>query len=646
MLRADRRRKRERLAIESSRIFDPDFYLRRYPDLAASGVDPLEHFLRFGAQEGRLPSPVFDPGWYVETYPDVAANGHNPLAHYILFGAAEGRDPNPMFSTRWYATSNAAARAATTPLDHFIVEGATTLRDPSLGFNMAWYARSNSDCSDEGLEPLSHYLLVGRAQGRSPSPLQSTVLLGEPVEDAWLLTVKAVAVSSDRPVLVFVTHAPASGLKPHVPPYLGACLDAGLQVVLIVATDAPLHLDEGLLGRLSGCVLRENRGYDFAAWAHVLRQNRDLYASPTLMLANDSVAMRSGARVVPDLLAAIAQDDADIIGLTQSEERGWHLQSYFLALKPQALSAFALHNFLAAVRMLDDKDAVIQSHEVTFSSQMQAAGLRCSALYTSQDATNQTLFHWRGLIEAGFPFVKILVLQGEFPAVDITDWESWLSRRGFDVATIQSTIAAKTASPTAPTQTPPLIVKPSAAALGRPKIAFIGPWNYANGLGAAGRGYLSALWRLDLDLNLHPVKLPFHIHERITPAVDVCDFIGPADLVIIHLNPDSWHLMTPEQQAIVTHAKARVGLWVWEMSVLPDAWRANLGRVDAVWTPSHYCAEVFAREMTRPVSVTPHVVTVGDQDAPAEAATLRATLGLAQTDRVILYVFDGASYLV
>lgn len=36
--------------------FDADWYLEQYPDVAASGMDPLEHYLKFGSAEGRLPS--------------------------------------------------------------------------------------------------------------------------------------------------------------------------------------------------------------------------------------------------------------------------------------------------------------------------------------------------------------------------------------------------------------------------------------------------------------------------------------------------------------------------------------------------------------------------------------------------------------
>ena len=76
-------------------MFDPDWYLRTYPDVAAAGIDPLQHYVKFGAAEGRDPSPLFRTRWYLETYPDVAHAGLNPLQHYLSHGAAEGRLPMP-----------------------------------------------------------------------------------------------------------------------------------------------------------------------------------------------------------------------------------------------------------------------------------------------------------------------------------------------------------------------------------------------------------------------------------------------------------------------------------------------------------------------------------------------------------------------
>ncbi|ODP99288.1 hypothetical protein [Salinivibrio sp. SS2] len=81
----------QKLLIELSSFFDKEWYLNQYPDVEQQGLDPIDHYLRFGAQEGRNPSPDFDTRWYLKTYPDVAESGLNPLIHFIKFGNREER---------------------------------------------------------------------------------------------------------------------------------------------------------------------------------------------------------------------------------------------------------------------------------------------------------------------------------------------------------------------------------------------------------------------------------------------------------------------------------------------------------------------------------------------------------------------------
>lgn len=45
-------------------------------------------------------SGLFDAAWYVQSYPDVAYSGLDPLRHYVMYGAAVGRDPSPSFCSR------------------------------------------------------------------------------------------------------------------------------------------------------------------------------------------------------------------------------------------------------------------------------------------------------------------------------------------------------------------------------------------------------------------------------------------------------------------------------------------------------------------------------------------------------------------
>ncbi len=77
--------------IKRSGQFDAGWYLENNPDVAKSGMDPVSHYLRFGAAEGRNPNPLFDSLWYLKRYPDVAASGTNPFLHYLRHGQREGR---------------------------------------------------------------------------------------------------------------------------------------------------------------------------------------------------------------------------------------------------------------------------------------------------------------------------------------------------------------------------------------------------------------------------------------------------------------------------------------------------------------------------------------------------------------------------
>jgi O-antigen biosynthesis protein len=73
----------ERSLVEASGLFQRDWYLEFYPDVAAAGVDPLDHFLEIGATEGRSPNPRFRTQMYLKKYPGLKEIGLNPLVHYI-----------------------------------------------------------------------------------------------------------------------------------------------------------------------------------------------------------------------------------------------------------------------------------------------------------------------------------------------------------------------------------------------------------------------------------------------------------------------------------------------------------------------------------------------------------------------------------
>lgn len=75
-------------AIRENNLFDDEFYLKKYPKVKSSKMDPLLHYLFFGFSEGKKPNDTFDGVFYKNHYNDVDIN---PLAHYALYGMNENR---------------------------------------------------------------------------------------------------------------------------------------------------------------------------------------------------------------------------------------------------------------------------------------------------------------------------------------------------------------------------------------------------------------------------------------------------------------------------------------------------------------------------------------------------------------------------
>ncbi len=86
---------REYELLAQAGIFDAEYYLRTYPEVAALNVDPLLHYVEHGAQEGRGPRPDFDVAYYLEQCERLGERPPNPLLHFITVGARQGLKTSP-----------------------------------------------------------------------------------------------------------------------------------------------------------------------------------------------------------------------------------------------------------------------------------------------------------------------------------------------------------------------------------------------------------------------------------------------------------------------------------------------------------------------------------------------------------------------
>ena len=124
-------------------LFDADFYRAANSDVAASGIDPFDHYMRHGWQEGRDPSPSFSTLFYRDRH--LGGAGINPLTHYAKAG---GRSSG--------LETKAAVPAAFWSLQRTLV---------AETFDAPYYA-GQSGRHDQ--DPVSHYLAEGWRSGYSP----------------------------------------------------------------------------------------------------------------------------------------------------------------------------------------------------------------------------------------------------------------------------------------------------------------------------------------------------------------------------------------------------------------------------------------------------------------------------------------------
>jgi hypothetical protein len=78
--------------IKRSGMFDEMWYLQRYPDVAAAKLDPIFHYLKYGAKEGRLPNTTFDPLQYIKDHPEAGTGGKIAFVEFVqTLGSAKRR---------------------------------------------------------------------------------------------------------------------------------------------------------------------------------------------------------------------------------------------------------------------------------------------------------------------------------------------------------------------------------------------------------------------------------------------------------------------------------------------------------------------------------------------------------------------------
>ena len=128
-------------------------------------------------------------------------------------------------------------------------------------------------------------------------------------------------------------------------------------------------------------LVKDNLGYDFGTWFACLAAVRPHLATlDELLLLNDSVF---GPMCSPQALAdMIASCRGDLVGICDSYEHNYHLQSFFLLFRKNVLQSKCLEQFANAYSYSNTKTAVVQDGELALTPWLQERGFHCEAVFS------------------------------------------------------------------------------------------------------------------------------------------------------------------------------------------------------------------------------------------------------------------------
>lgn len=206
-------------------------------------------------------------------------------------------------------------------------------------------------------------------------------------------------------------------------------------------------------------VNRVNSGYDFGAYQAGLAILRPLANSiDEIILMNNSVYKLHDS--LAPLMSSVRNSEFDVTAITNSKEKGLHLQSYFLHLKKTVLVKDEFWKWFEDLKVSDSRNVTIDKLELPFAHIIESFGLSSGALwdfdnlfdfYFSSPASsllldfrsewgwfvgskeflkgkmlNPTHYMWPHLLELGCPFLKKDLFRNKDLYLGIDNWERFV----------------------------------------------------------------------------------------------------------------------------------------------------------------------------------------------------------------------------
>lgn len=458
--------------IKTSGLFDEKWYLKTYPDVASSGLDAVEHYVRIGAWLGREPNLAFDTNLYLRQHSEIIGTDILPFVHSItknddprltetvsdgsgeaFLDVPQAQDYSvlPVDQSYYLLHNSDVAVMGLDARQHFDEYGYYEMRNPSADFDIWWYTQNYLlGTPDHEANALAHYNNIGADLGYLPRP---------PVPVSFDATHTRALPNNPRRVCLYAAYDADGIVDDYVLAYL---TDMARHADIYYLADCPM--DEAEMSKLDGLVKgawADRHGmYDFGSYSILARDLVGwdvLETYDEMILANDSCYLVHPLKQTFDTMAArpcawwglqatksmistahqnrisedtpVSIEDIKKSHLDQFEADpiyDFHIGSYFMAFRNDIIKDPAFRRVLDNVAEEKNKRNIIRKYEIGLTRFLIGNGYEFDTLVDTVSKPHP-IFTERAfdLIDDGFPFLKRFFLtENHYKVKGLSQWKA------------------------------------------------------------------------------------------------------------------------------------------------------------------------------------------------------------------------------
>lgn len=235
---------------------------------------------------------------------------------------------------------------------------------------------------------------------------------------------------SSEKVLVYSHYDPDGIVDTYVIKCLKELKDREWKIIFVTSSSSFTdHEAQKIVDLVTIILISDGRGRDWGNFALGLKKASEWDFPKSLLLMNDS--LYGPFTNLKKIFLSMDEMDADFLGLTDSYQHNYHLQSYFIYCKPSLCQNLAFINYWKKFIPQEDKDNIIYNNEIGFTKYFSNLGFIPKALFDYNKLVNTAKSGSYGaseqmgklkegtFVNPSHHFADLLITQYEFPFIKI-----------------------------------------------------------------------------------------------------------------------------------------------------------------------------------------------------------------------------------